>query len=429
MTRRFSTLFTVSLGLILTASYGIAQEHWVSTWGASAQQARTFAPPPPAAQVNGQPAAPPRAAGPPSSFNNQTVRMIVRTSIGGRRVRVQFSNAYGTAMLALGSAHVALRDKDSAIVAGSDRALMFNGKASASIPPGAFLVSDPVDLDVPKLADLAITVFVPADSGTLTMHATGLHTTYITKTGDFTSAPSLTDTTMSQSWYWIAGVEVMAPPEAATIVTFGDSITDGATSTVDTNSSWPSFLAQRLQANPATANLAVVNHGISGNRLLRDGAGVNALARFDRDVLGQAGVKWMTILEGINDIGVGMRTPAEAVSTDDIIGAYRQMIERAHEHGIKVIGCTLTPYQGAAYYSDAGETVREAVNQWIRTSGAFDAVVDFDMVTRDPANPKQIRMDMNIRDHLHPNDAGYKAMAEAFDLAVFGARAGNGKSR
>src|SRR5215472_9296045 len=192
MTRRFSTLLTVSLGLILTASYALAQEHWVATWAASAQQARAFAPPPPAAQGNGQPATPPRAGGPPSSFNNQTVRMIVRTSIGGRRVRVQFSNAYGATMLTLGSAHVALRDKESAIVAGSDRALMFDGKPSASIPPGAFLVSDPVDLDVPKLGDLAISVFVPGDSGTLTTHATGLHTTYITKTGDFTAAPALT---------------------------------------------------------------------------------------------------------------------------------------------------------------------------------------------------------------------------------------------
>jgi lysophospholipase L1-like esterase len=368
--------------------------------------------------MRGLPGAPPANA-PPANFDDQTIRMIVRTSLGGRRLRVQFSNDYGTSALVLGAAHVALREKASAIVPTADRALAFNGKASTLIPPGALVLSDPVDLDVPALSDLAISVYLPKETGSPTMHATGLHTTYISKAGDFTAAPALSDTMTSQSWYFVSGVDVLAPADAATIVAFGDSITDGATSTVDTNSSWPSFLAQRLHANPATAYWSVVNQGISGNRLLHDGAGVAALARFDRDVLAQPGVRWITVMLGINDIGFGTRQPNEVVTADEIIGALHQVVERAHTHGIKVIGCTLTPYEGAAYYSEAGEVARQAVNRWIRTSGGFDAVVDFDGVVQDRSNPKQIRPDFNIRDHLHPNDAGYKAMAEAIDLSLF----------
>jgi lysophospholipase L1-like esterase len=203
-------------------------------------------------------------------------------------------------------------------------------------------------------------------------------------------------------------------------VAFGDSITDGATSSPDTDRSWPSVLAQRLQANPATANIAVVNEGISGNRVLADGAGVSALARFDRDVLGTSGVKWLMIMEGINDIGIAARQPGPtALVADDLIGAISQLIERAHTHGIKVIGCTLTPYGGAGYASENGEAVRTALNTWIRTSGAFDAVVDFDKATQDAENTKQFRAGFNNTDHLHPNDAGYKAMAESIDLSIF----------
>ncbi len=216
---------------------------------------------------------------------------------------------------------------------------------------------------------------------------------------------------------------MLAPTDAGLIVAFGDSITDGATSTTDAEASWPSRLAARLLANPATANLAIVNQGISGNRVLREGTATNALARFDRDVIAQPGVKWVMLLEGINDIGNGVgptAAPENAVTTDDLIGGMKQLIERAHMHGIKAIGCTLTPYAGARYYSDNGEEIRAAYNQWVRTGGAFDAVVDFDKATQDPANPKQIRADYNISDHLHPNDAGYKAMADAVNLSIFG---------
>lgn len=419
-------------GALALSPFAFAQSsgpHWVATWAAAEQQPRVAPPPRPAALGNGAaaptaaPTAPPRPAPPPNAFKNQTIRMIVRTSIGGNRVRVQLSNAFGTMPLEIGAVHIALRKMDSAIVPDTDRQLMFNGKASTTIPPGALMLTDAVDFDAPKLSDLAVSVFVPGDTGPATAHSLGLHTTYISKEGDATSQPEIADATTSQSWYWLSSVDVMAPADAAAIVAFGDSITDGATSTANTDRSWPSVLAQRLVANPATANIAVVNEGISGNQVLADGAGVSALARFDRDVLSVAGVKWVTIMESINDIGIS----AGAIPADTLIGGLRQMIERAHTHGIKVIGCTLTPYVGARYASDKGEIVREAVNDFIRNGGAFDAVFDFDKVTQDPANAKQILPAYNISDHLHPNDAGYKAMADSIDLSIFAEkRAGAG---
>jgi lysophospholipase L1-like esterase len=418
MIRQGVILACISLPLGQLAWAQNGGEHWVATWAASPQQTRTA--PAPAAPAAGQPAAAPAAPTgaprPGQRFNNQTVRMIVRTSIGGRRVRVQLSNAFGAAALVVGAAHVATRAKESEIAPATDRALTFSGKSSATIPVGASMVSDAVDLDVPALGDLAVSVFFPSDTGAPTTHSTGLHTTYISKEGNFTAQPVLADTTTSQAWYFLSSVDVLAPAATGLIVAYGDSITDGATSTVDTDHSWPSLLAARL-AKAGAANVAVVNQGISGNRILRDNAGVNALARFDRDVLSQEGVKWLMILEGINDIGQGTRDP---VTAEELIAAQRQLIERAHMHGIKVIGCTLTPYKGASYYSDDGEIMRVALNNWILTSGAFDATVDFDAATRDPNDPKQIRADFNIRDHLHPNDAGYQAMANAIDLSVFG---------
>jgi lysophospholipase L1-like esterase len=419
----------VLLVIFALAPISQAQDHWVVTWAAAPQQVRVIQPQV-AAQAGGAgaPAAQRGQGGPganvaPTAFNDQTVRMIVHTSLGGRRVRVTLSNSFGNAPLRIGTAHVALRSKESAIIPGSDRALMFNGKSSVTIPQGAQMMSDPVDLEVPQLGDLAISVYIPGDSGQLTMHATGLHTSYIAK-GNMVAEPALNDVTTTRSWYWISAVDVMASAEAAAIVAFGDSITDGATSTNDADKSYPSQLAARILATPGSPKLAVVNQGISGNRLLVDGAGVNALARFDRDVLGLAGVKWLMILEGINDIGQTTSTrgngpPPNPVTAEDLIVPIKQMIDRAHTHGIKVIGCTLTPYEGAGYYSEKGEEVRQAMNRWIRTSGAFDAVVDFDKATQDAANPKTFKAPYNNTDHLHPNDAGYKAMADEVDLGIF----------
>jgi lysophospholipase L1-like esterase len=427
------------------AVVAFAQEHWVATWAASPQQAPRPQPAAqaipnfqggsvpaanPAAQISvavqltAQPApAPPPGAQFRNGFSNQTVRMIVHTSIGGRRVRIQLSNAYSSAPLAVGAAHIAIRNKDAAIAPASDRPLSFNGKQSCLIPPGALMLSDPVDLDVPQLGDLAISLYLPGETGPPTVHNLGLHTTYVSKQGDLTAQLTIPDAATSQSWYWLTGVDVMAPANTAAIVAFGDSITDGARSTPDTNHNWPSFLAQRLLSNPGTANLAIIDEGIAGNRVLRDAQGVSALARFDRDVLAQAGVKWVTLLEGINDIRNGTRPGAPPIevlpSADDVIAGLRQMAERAHTHGIKVIGCTLTPYGGGEYFSDTAEGFRQSVNRWIRTSGTFDAVVDFDAVARDPNDPTRIRSDFDAGDHLHPNDSGYKAMADSIDLSIF----------
>jgi lysophospholipase L1-like esterase len=348
--------------------------------------------------------------------------MTVRASIGGRRVRVQLSNAFGTAPVSVGSAHIALRSKDSGIVEGTNRKLSFSGKTAFTIPQGGLMVSDPVDLNVPALSDLSISLFFPVETGPATIHATALRTTYISKEGDQTAQSAIPNAIASQNWYWISSVDVLAPSQAAAIVAFGDSITDGARSTPEANRSWPSILAERLLANKNTANLAILNHGISGNRLLRDGTGANALARFDRDVLSQPGVKWVVVLEGINDIGRGTgpnATASDAVTADDLIVALRQLIERARTHGIKVVGGTLLPYSGAGYYSEKGDVIRDAVNRWIRTSGAFDAVVDFDAIIRDSSDPKKMRAEYDSGDHLHPGDAGYKAMAEAVNLAIF----------
>jgi lysophospholipase L1-like esterase len=344
--------------------------------------------------------------------------MIARTSMAGKRVRVKLENAFGSAPVNVGAAHIALREKESAIVAASDRALTFNGEPGVTIGPGAVIVSDPVDLTVPAVTDVAVSLFFPGETGAPTSHSTGLHNTYTTD-GDATGKASIDEPKVTQSYYYLAAIDVMAPASAFSVVTYGDSITDGARSSNEGNHSWPALLAVRLAAKKDTANIGVANVGIGGNRVLRDGSGVSAVARFDRDVLSQSGVKWVMLLEGINDIGREASQPAETVEANDVIGGYKQIIDQAHTHGVKIIGCTLTPYGSAGYQREHGESVREKVNAWIRTSGAFDAVVDFEKATRDDSKPPKIRPEFDPGDHLHPNDAGYQAMADAIDLTVF----------
>ena len=345
--------------------------------------------------------------------------MIVHTSIGGNRLRLELTNPFGSTAVTVGAAHIALRDKDSAIVPASDRPITVNGGKSFKMIAGETVFTDPVDLEFAPLSDLAVSLFFPEATGPLASHGLGLHTTYFAGPGDFTAQASIAEPiATSMAYYWISSVDVLAPADAATIVTLGDSITDGAKSTPDTDRMWPARLAARLQANKATAHIAVDNQGISGNRLLMDGSGVAALARLDHDVLLQSGAKWVMILEGINDIGNQTRVNT-GLKSEDLIGALRQIVERAHTHGLKVIGCTLTPYKGAGYYSEEGEVMREAENDFIRHSGVFDAVVDFDAAVRDPNDPKSFRPDMQSGDQLHPSDAGYQVMADAIDLSIF----------
>ncbi len=419
MKRRTALLWVLAqIGLIaLVQAQPSGSDHWVATWTTAQLLTRAALPVTPSG-----PAGPPAQSIGSRGFNNQTLRMIARVSIGGKRLRIKLANAFGGPPVALGAAHLALRGKGSEIVPGSDRTVTFGGKPGCAVGPGMVILSDPVDLAFPALADLAISLYFPVETGPPSTHATGLHTTYISKQGDVTGAASIADPITTQSYYFLAGIDVLAPAATSLIVALGDSITDGARSTPDSDRSWPALFAARLASRKDTANFAVANMGIGGNRLLKDGTGASALARFDRDVLSQSGVKWLVLLEGINDIGRGATVPAEAVTAEELIFAHQQIVERAHAHGIKVIGATLTPYEGAGYYREEGEAVRQALNAWIRSRGAYDAVADFDAATRDNANPRRIRAEFDPGDHLHPNDAGYQAMADAIDLAILTGR-------
>ena len=386
----------------------------------------TFGPggPPPTAATGPAPAAPGGGRGgfaPPTTVNNQTLRQIVRTSVGGSRVRIVLSNAFGTAPIEIGAGNIALRDKESSLITSSVKPLTVAGASTFTVLAGATLVTDPIDLAVPPVSDLVIDLYVPNDLGIspspVTTHNGASQTNFVSETGNHSGVTNLPVNARSGAWFMIARVEVMAPAGTAAVVTFGDSITDGARSTADTNNRWPDQLARRLAARKG-GGVAVLNAGISGNRVLGDGAGVSALARFDRDVLMQTGVTHVVVMEGINDIGIARNNPSP--SADDLIVGHKQLIDRAHARGLKIYGATLTPYEGAAYYSPEGEAKRQALNNWIRTSKAYDGVIDFDMVTRDPAAPTKFLPAYDSGDHLHPGDAGYKAMGDAVDLALFG---------
>jgi lysophospholipase L1-like esterase len=360
-------------------------------------------------------------------FENQTLREIVHTSIGGNTVRVRLSNAYGKDTVEIGAAHIAIRAKGSGIVPGSDRVLTFGGRPTVEIPANAPVLSDPVKLDAPAGGDLAISIFLPKKTLGSGIHYSAQQTSY-SGSGDASGAASIDGAATMTSWVFLTSVEVLAPASTSAVVAFGDSITDGARSTVDANSRWPDILAARLLARHGGKPIGVLDAGIGGNRILHDAQsnirfGVNALARFDRDVLAQAGVQYVIILEGINDLGhAGSSAPAsETVSAEDLIAGMKQMIERAHEHGIKVFGATLTPFEGVpfpGYFSPEKEVKRKALNEFIRNGHAFDGVIDFEKAVRDPKNPDRMAAEYDGGDHLHPGDAGYKAMGEAIDLKL-----------
>ncbi len=394
------------LGVLLLAAStpGAAQSpkpQWVGTWAASPMRAQ-----------GGFSVRP---------LCGDTLREIVHISNGGQELRVRFTNEFGRDQLIIGDAHVAVSAGGGAIEPGTDHELTFGGAKGVSIPPGAVVYSDPVALALQPLSNVAVSFYLPPQvMRAETYHALGEQDNYVAG-GDQTAANTLSQATTVESWYFLDGIDVPLLDGARAIVTLGDSITDGYHSTPNDNHRWPDILAARLKQDRSLDHVAVLNEGISGNRVLNDGAGPSALARLDRDVLAQDGVRYMIVLESINDIGrlARLTAPEDDVTAEQLERGLKEIVDAAHEHGIKVYGATLTPYEGAFYYSAKGEQVREAVNNWIRTSGTFDGVIDFDKITRDSANPKRFNPAYDSGDHLHPNDAGYKAMADGIDLKLF----------
>ena len=425
-------LAAATLALPYSPAYAAApweSQNWVGTWGTG-------------------PAGPPLPAA-LQTFTDQTLRLVVHTSIGGTQVRIRVSNELGTTPLRIGTAHVAIRDTGANIKTGTDRALTFSGFTSIIIPPGAPVLSDPIDLNVPALSDLAVSLYLPGPAPATTIHGSAFQTNYVSMAGDHTGDTALPVDHTITSWPFLTQADVLVPQSGAAIVALGDSITDGAVTTVDANHRWPDLLALRLQTTReplspfsgalarqypgligSNAKLGVVNRGIGGNRLLRDPGeqplfGRAALTRFDRDVLATAGVEYMIVLIGINDIGhpgTGTIPPSETVTPADLMAGYRQLIARAHEKGIAVFGATMTPFEGTVfpgYYTPAKEVVRQAVNNWIRTSDEFDGVIDFERAVRDPSHPTSMLPAYDSGDHLHPNDLGMQAMANAISLDLF----------
>lgn len=392
-----------------------AQADWIASW--------TAAPVTPSAAMGPMPATP--------SYANRTIRQTLRLSAGGKALRVNLSNAYGSGPLKIGAARIALLDKDGKEIPGTSRPVLFAGASGASAAKGAPLVSDVIDLPVSALARVSLSIYLPEDTGPCTCHATGLDTTDISAPGNFT-ARAFTPETTNQMRAFVAGIDVDAPAGARTIAILGDSISDGVGSTPGANRRWPDLLAERLAARPGTT-WGVANQGISGNRILTDGFGDNAQARFDRDILALPGIKAVIVFEGVNDLGIAFgdmsqpsaaamraRLPGGKITAADLIAGYRQIIARAHVRGVKMFGATIAPYKGATYWTEAGEAARQEINRFIRTGGAFDGVLDFDKVLADPADPAAMRADYHMGDHLHGTDAGYKALADSIDLSLFG---------
>lgn len=353
---------------------------------------------------------------------DSTLREIVHTSIGGNAVRVHLTNEFGKEPLRVEAVTVAVSTGTSSVDAATLHNLTFGNASSMVIPAGAEAVSDPVVMPVPASANLAVSIYLPLQQvSDVSVHSSAQQDNFIA-TGNHVRDASFAEPVVTPSWYFLKGVDVQASDaKAAAVVAFGDSITDGALSTENANHRWPDYLAARLKANGATAQLSVLDQGIGGNCILIHCVGQNALARFDRDVLAQAGVKYLIVLEGINDIGSlhNPNRPDYKLTAQDLEQGLMQLVARAHVHGIKVFGATLTPYKGAGYFTENGEQIRQALNQWILTSGVFDGTIDFDKATRDPANPQMFSAQADGGDHLHPKDPGYQIMADSIDLGLF----------
>lgn len=386
-------------------SHDLPATRWVATWSS--------APIPPGSAFTA-----------PRSFEDQTIRHIIHVSVGGRRVRVRLSNAFGAAPLFIGSVHVALHGGGAMIVPDSDRVVTFSGQSSITIPTGAVALSDPIGLDVPTRGDLAVSIYVPHDTGPATLHEDAPQTSYIAGPGDFTGATDLPGAETTTSRFWLSVVEVSTRDDVRAIVALGDSITAGGGVTRDANRTWPDLLSARLNSPSAPPRTAVLNQGIGCNRLLFDFCGQNGAARFDRDVLAVSGATHVILALGLNDIGIPviLNIPAELLTANEIIVGLTQLIERSHEKGLAIYGATITPVGSSifpGFFTPENEAKRQAVNQWIRTSRAFDGVIDFDRVVRDPSQPTRLLPAYNSGDGVHPNDAGNLAMANAIDLWLF----------
>jgi lysophospholipase L1-like esterase len=407
--------FSLSPCGVCSAQNAEKDGHWVSVWGASEYAPFKFIPGPPE-----------------SAIADKTIRMVVRTSIGGSRLRIRLSNAFGSSALTVGAAHVALTDNESKILPGTDRALTFGGSPKVNVPVGAPAISDPIDLPIKPLAELSVSIYLPTSTSVEDSHRGAQHDSYISGPGDLTSSLELPNSEAKNSWYFLSSIEMWEPETTTTTVAFGDSITEGSNNPKSPYSDYPDQLAMRVARGEKSSGIAVVNEGIGGNRILHDGAGRSALARFDKDVLSHPGVSNLIVLLGVNDIGfprvrmselkipnvTGNLFASERVSASEIIWGLQQIIARGHEHGIRVYGATIMPFEGTNAYDLEGNAIREEVNKWIRGANAFDRVFDFDELVRDPDHPAKLRAAFDSGDHIHPNPAGYKAMADAIPLSL-----------
>jgi lysophospholipase L1-like esterase len=415
LARKFSAIFAFAAAVASSTAQtagpatSAVPTSWVASWGTSQQI------PEPANVL------------PADQLRDATLRQIVHLSIGDAALRIHISNAFGSEPLHLAGVHIARPQtpSGSAIDPATDRAVLFAGNPTLTIPAGAELLSDPLDFMVPPLSDLAVSIHYQVPPTVETGHPGSRATSYVVA-GDQTAAATLLTPRAIDHWYQLSEIDVATSPTAAVIVALGDSTTDGHGATTNGNDRWTDVLAARLQALPDTRSTGVSNQGIGGNHLLTDGLGPSALARFDRDVLAPAGVRWLIVFEGVNDLGGLARNgevpPADhAALVQKIEAAYQQIIDRAHAHGLRVYGATITPYVGSGYYHPGplSEADRQAVNQWIRGEGHFDAVLDFDAAVRDPQHPDQYLPAFDCGDHLHPSPAGYKAMASAIALTLF----------
>ena len=411
---RFARTASLAIGLLLLSITAYGQKAapaqvWVGSW-ASAQQI-----PEPGNSL------------PVEALQDATLREIVHLSVGGTTLRVRMSNAFGTAPLHFGSVHIAraVSPASSAIVPGSDAALTFSGQPDVTVPAGAEYFSDPIAYPAAALSDLAVSFYLDTAPARQTGHPGSRETTWFLH-GNQVSAADLKDAQHQDHWYQLSGIDVLEPAGGAAVVALGDSITDGHATTTNGNDRWTDVLAARLEGNAATKGIGVLNEGIGGNHLLIDGLGPNALARFDRDVVAQTRARYVIVLEGVNDLG-GVTRQGDAPEAEHqmmvhrIIGAYEQMVTRAHAQGLMVIGATLTPFMGSDYYhpGPATEADRQEINRWIRTAGHFDAVVDFDRELRDPEHPDRYLPAYDSGDHLHPSPAGYRAMGQSIPLSLF----------